>query len=42
VREKLIHFLQQEFPGALPKQRAELVDLAERRSAAARHVAAGL
>jgi small-conductance mechanosensitive channel len=31
VREKLILFLQQEYPGALPKQRAELVDLARRR-----------
>jgi small-conductance mechanosensitive channel len=35
VREKLILFLQEEFPGALPKQRAELVDLADRRRAAA-------
>ncbi|HEY6984121.1 mechanosensitive ion channel family protein [Reyranella sp.] len=34
VREKLILFLQQEYPGALPKQRAELVDLAERRAVA--------
>jgi small-conductance mechanosensitive channel len=34
-REKLILFLQEEFPGALPKQRAELVDLADRRRAAA-------
>lgn len=43
VREKLILFLQQEYPGALPKQRAELVDLAERRSASERQqVAAGL
>lgn len=43
VREKLILFLQQEYPGALPKQRAELVDLAEHRSASARQqVAAGL
>jgi len=33
VREKLIVFLQQEYPDALPKQRAELVDLAERRDA---------
>ncbi len=32
VREKLILFLQQEYPGALPKQRAELVDLARRRA----------
>ncbi len=32
VREKLILFLQEEYPGALPKQRAELVDLAGRRS----------
>ncbi|MCW5733705.1 MAG: mechanosensitive ion channel [Enhydrobacter sp.] len=31
VREKLILFLQNEFPGALPKQRAELIDLSERR-----------
>jgi small-conductance mechanosensitive channel len=36
VREKLILFLQQEYPGALPKQRAELVDLAERRGASTR------
>lgn len=35
VREKLILFLQDEFPNALPKQRAELVDFAERRHAAA-------
>jgi hypothetical protein len=34
VREKLILFLQQEYPGALPKQRAELVDLGRRRAAA--------
>jgi small-conductance mechanosensitive channel len=31
VREKLILFLQREYPEALPKQRAELVDLGERR-----------
>lgn len=31
VREKLIQHLQKEYPEALPKQRAELVDLAERR-----------
>jgi small-conductance mechanosensitive channel len=31
VREKLILFLQEEFPGALPKQRAELIDLSEHR-----------
>lgn len=42
VREKLILFLQQEYPGALPKQRAELIDLAERRSPSARQAAAGL
>jgi len=35
VREKLIVFLQERYPGALPKQRAELVDLADRRRAAA-------
>ena len=35
VREKLIVFLQDRYPGALPKQRAELVDLADRRRAAA-------
>jgi small-conductance mechanosensitive channel len=35
VREKLILFLQDKFPNALPKQRAELVDLSERRQAAA-------
>jgi hypothetical protein len=35
VREKLIIFLQERFPGALPKQRPELVDLADRRSAGA-------
>ncbi len=34
VREKLILYLQQEYPEALPKQRAELVDLARRRSSA--------
>jgi small-conductance mechanosensitive channel len=34
VREKLIVFLQERYPGALPKQRAELVDLADRRRAA--------
>ncbi|SJZ31593.1 Small-conductance mechanosensitive channel [Enhydrobacter aerosaccus] len=33
VREKLIVYLQQEYPEALPKQRAELVDLAQRRTA---------
>lgn len=33
VREKLILFLQQEYPSALPKQRAELVDLARHREA---------
>jgi small-conductance mechanosensitive channel len=31
VREKLIAFLQEEFPDALPKQRAELLDLATAR-----------
>ena len=36
VREKLILFLQQEYPTALPKQRAELVDTAERHPAAPR------
>jgi small-conductance mechanosensitive channel len=35
VREKLIVFLQERYPGALPKQRAELVDLGDRRRAAA-------
>jgi small-conductance mechanosensitive channel len=40
VREKLILFLQEEFPGALPKQRAELIDLSDRRRASAA-VAAG-
>jgi small-conductance mechanosensitive channel len=35
VREKLILFLQEKYPGALPKQRAELIDLADRRRAAA-------
>jgi small-conductance mechanosensitive channel len=35
VREKLILFLQEEFPGALPKQRAELIDLSDRRHASA-------
>ncbi len=35
VREKLILFLQEEFPGALPKQRAELIDLSEHRRASA-------
>jgi small-conductance mechanosensitive channel len=34
VREKLIEFLQQSYPGALPKQRAELVEFG-RRSAVA-------
>jgi len=36
VREKLIAFLQNEHPGALPRHRAELVELkpAEKRSAA--------
>jgi small-conductance mechanosensitive channel len=34
VREKLIMFLQREYPGALPKQRAEFVDLARRRETA--------
>ena len=34
VREKLILFLQEEFPGALPKQRAELIDLSAHRRAA--------
>jgi small-conductance mechanosensitive channel len=32
VREKLVSFLQQSFPGALPKQRAEFVDGAAMRS----------
>ncbi|MBS0220954.1 MAG: mechanosensitive ion channel family protein [Proteobacteria bacterium] len=36
VREKLILFLQREYPGALPKQRAELVDFAERQGPSAR------
>jgi small-conductance mechanosensitive channel len=35
VREKLILFLQEEFPDALPKQRAELMDLSESRRASA-------
>jgi len=36
VREQLILFLQEEFPDALPKQRAELIDLSgHRRTAAA-------
>lgn len=37
VREKLIRFVQEEFPAALPKQRAELIDFSERgpRAAAA-------
>jgi hypothetical protein len=40
VREQLILFLQEEFPNALPKQRAELVGLpGHRRSAAAAVVA---
>ncbi|HKH66179.1 MAG TPA: mechanosensitive ion channel family protein, partial [Reyranella sp.] len=34
VREKLIVFLQQTYPTALPKQRAELVEFERRRSAA--------
>ncbi|HZP98784.1 MAG TPA: mechanosensitive ion channel domain-containing protein [Reyranella sp.] len=34
VREKLILFLQRDYPGALPKQRAELVDLPKRDAAA--------
>lgn len=33
VREKLILFLQREYPGALPKQRAELVDVPRMRAA---------
>jgi len=40
VREKLILFLQEEFPGALPKQRAELIDLSEQRRASAAAVVA--
>jgi small-conductance mechanosensitive channel len=31
IREELIRFLQERYPGALPKQRAQLVDLAGRR-----------
>lgn len=31
VREQLILFLQETYPGALPKQRAELIDLSEHR-----------
>ena len=34
VREQLILFLQEEFPNALPKQRAELIDLSGHRRAA--------
>ncbi len=34
VREKLIEFLQQSYPGALPKQRAELVEFGPRSAAA--------
>lgn len=34
VREKLIEFLQRRYPSALPKQRAELVDLDRHRAAA--------
>jgi len=41
VREKLILFLQEEFPGALPKQRAELIDLSDRRHASAAAAVAG-
>lgn len=33
VREQLVLFLQEHYPGALPKQRAELVDLGPRRAA---------
>jgi small-conductance mechanosensitive channel len=33
VREKLLLFLQESYPGALPKQRTQLVDFAERREA---------
>jgi hypothetical protein len=40
VREQLILFLQEEFPGALPKQRAELIDLSrQRRTSSAAAVA---
>ena len=38
VRERMIVFLQEEYPEALPKQRAELVDLAERRDGQRRAV----
>ena len=34
VRERLIEFLQQSYPGALPKQRAELVEFGRRQAAA--------
>jgi len=36
VREKLILFLQEEFPGALPKQRAELIDMSVHRRGSAK------
>ncbi len=32
VREKLIAFIQQDYPGALPKMRAELADVQELRT----------
>jgi hypothetical protein len=41
VREQLTLFLQEEFPDALPKQRAELIDLSEHRRASAVAAVAG-